>query len=70
MFYNVWYHYSDMAVDIAESLIRETTILTKIETKTGLIITALTNMIQKEKIQQIKNHKGNINPDIDLDATR
>jgi Arc/MetJ family transcription regulator len=57
-------------IDIPESLISEAMHLTKIGTKTDLIKTALTNLIQKEKNKQIKNHKGKINIDIDLDIMR
>ncbi len=57
-------------IDIPESLINEAMNLTKIGTKTDLIKTALTNLIQKEKVQQIKSYKGKINLDIDLDVIR
>jgi Arc/MetJ family transcription regulator len=57
-------------LDLPESLINEAMALTHISTKTDLIKTALQNLIQKEKIKDIKQYFGKINLDIDLDAMR
>jgi hypothetical protein len=57
-------------LDLPESLINEAMALTHINTKTDLIKTALQNLIQKEKIKNIKQYFGKINLDIDLDAMR
>ena len=57
-------------LDLPESLINEAMALTHINTKTDLIKTALQNLIQKEKIKDIKQYFGKINLDIDLDAIR
>jgi hypothetical protein len=57
-------------LDLPESLINEAMALTHINTKTDLIKTALQNLIQKEKIKDIKQYFGKINLDIDLDAMR
>lgn len=57
-------------LDLPESLINEAMALTHINTKTDLIKTALQNLIQKEKIKDIKQYFGKINPDIDLDVMR
>ncbi len=57
-------------LDLPEALIEEAMALTQIRTKTDLIKTALINLIQKEKIKDIKNYYGKLNLDIDLDALR
>lgn len=57
-------------IDIPETLINEAMNLTKIKTKTDLIKAALINLIQKEKIKQIKSYKGKIDLDIDLNVIR
>ncbi len=55
---------------LPDNLIDEAMRLTHIKTKTGLIKEALTNLIEKEKIKEIKNYYGKIKLDIDLDALR
>ena len=57
-------------LDLPESLINEAMALTHINTKTDLIKTALQNLIQKEKIKDLKQYFGKINLDIDLDTMR
>jgi hypothetical protein len=57
-------------LDLPESLINEAMALTHINTKTDLIKTALQNLIQKEKIKDIKKYFGKIDLDIDLDSMR
>ena len=57
-------------LDLPETLINEAMALTHIQTKTDLIKTALTNLIQKEKIKDIKHFYGKIDLEIDLDALR
>lgn len=57
-------------LDLPESLINEAMALTHINTKTDLIKTALQNLIQKEKIKDIKRYFGKIDLNIDLDAMR
>jgi hypothetical protein len=57
-------------LDLPESLINEAMALTHINTKTDLIKVALQNLIQKEKIKEIKNYYGKIDLDINLDALR
>lgn len=47
-------------LDIPENLINEAMKITKARTKTALIETALLNIIQKHKIQVLKNYKGKI----------
>jgi hypothetical protein len=57
-------------LDLPETLINEAMALTHIDTKTDVIKVALQNLIQREKIKDIKTYYGKINLDIDLDAMR
>ncbi len=57
-------------IDIPEDLINEAMTLTKRSTKTEVIKEALYNLIQKEKIKEIKNYYGKVKIDIDLDKIR
>jgi Arc/MetJ family transcription regulator len=57
-------------LDIPEELINEAMKITKSPTKTELIKTALHNIIQKNKIKSLKNYKGKIDLDINLDVLR
>lgn len=57
-------------LDLPETLIDEALALTHIQTKTDLIKTALINLIQKEKIKDIKKYYGKIDLDIDLTTSR
>ena len=57
-------------LDIPEELIDEAMKATKINTKTKVIIIALEDLIRKSKISGLKDFKGKINPDIDMNAIR
>ena len=57
-------------LDLPETLIKEAMALTNSQTKTELIKTALVNLIQKEKIKDLKNYYGKIDLDIDLNVLR
>lgn len=57
-------------LDLPENLINEAMTLTKIKTKTDLIKTALLNLIQREKIRNIKKYFGKVDLEIDLDSIR
>lgn len=57
-------------IDLPESLVSEAMKLTKIKTKTDVIKEALLNLIQREKVKNIKNYHGKINLKIDLDQLR
>ena len=57
-------------LDLPETLIDEALALTHIQTKTDLIKTALLNLIQKEKIKDLKNYYGKLDLNIDLDVLR
>ena len=62
--------YMRTTLDLPEALIEEAMALTHISTKTDLIKTALQNLIQKEKIKDLKNYFGKVNLDIKLDEIR
>ena len=57
-------------LDLPETLMDEAMALTHIQTKTDLIKTALINLIQKEKIKDIKNYYGKLDLEIDLNVLR
>ena len=57
-------------LDLPEDLINEAMKITKANTKTELMKLALYNIIQKNKIKSLKNYKGKINLDIDLNILR
>lgn len=57
-------------VDLPEKLLNEAMKMTRIKTKTKVIITALEQLIRREKLSEIKEFKGKINLDIDLETVR
>ena len=57
-------------LDLPEELLIEAMKTTHIQTKTKVIITALEELIRKSKISKIKNYKGKVDLDIDLDSLR
>ena len=57
-------------LDIPENLINEALKITKSKSKTELIKLALENIIQKNKLKNIKKFKGKIDLDIDLASLR
>lgn len=57
-------------LDLPENLIAEAMALTHIQTKTDLIKTAIQNLIQKEKIKDLKKYYGKVNLEIDLEVLR
>jgi len=57
-------------LDLPKDLIDEAMKATKINTKTQLIITALEELIRKSKISGIKEFKGTVDLDIDMNAVR
>ncbi len=57
-------------LDLPEDLLAEAMKTTHIKTKTMVIITALEDLIRKKKIADLKDFKGKIDLDIDLDTLR
>ncbi|RPJ81140.1 MAG: type II toxin-antitoxin system VapB family antitoxin [Deltaproteobacteria bacterium] len=52
-------------LDIPENLITEAMELSRISTKTGVIIAALESLIRKSKLSDLKKFKGTVNLDMD-----
>lgn len=63
-------HFMRTTLDLPEKLIDEAMALTHIKTKTDLIKIALQNLIQKEKIKDLKKYFGKVDLGIDLDVLR
>ena len=57
-------------LDLPEELLKEAMNLTHINTKTDVIKVALENLIQREKIKDLKKYFGKIDLDINLDTLR
>jgi Arc/MetJ family transcription regulator len=55
---------------LPDTLVAEAMKLTKISQKTELIILALQNLVQKEKIQGLKEYFGKVNLGIDIEEIR
>jgi len=59
-----------ITIDIPDDLIQKAMQVTESPTKTALVKKALQNIIQQNKIKSLKNYKGKIALDIDLDRMR
>ena len=57
-------------LDLPEDLVSEAMKTTQINTKTRVIITALEELIRKSKISGLKEFKGKVDLDIDMNAVR
>jgi glycosylphosphatidylinositol transamidase (GPIT) subunit GPI8 len=57
-------------LDLPEHLIKEAMDLTHAKTKTALIIQAVEDLIRKSKIDGIKDFKGKVDLDIDINSLR
>jgi hypothetical protein len=57
-------------LNLPKDLIDEAMKATQISTKTQLIITALENLIRKSKLSGLKEFKGKVDLDIDVNAIR
>lgn len=57
-------------LDIPQDLIDEALKITQSKTKTELIKLALENIIQKNRIRSLKNYRGKVDINIDLDSLR
>ncbi len=55
---------------LPDNLLNEAMNITKIKTKTGLIIEALKNLVTREKVSSLKKYYGKVNLNIDLDQLR
>jgi Arc/MetJ family transcription regulator len=57
-------------LNLPENLIAEAMKLTGEKTKTGVIRLALTNLIEEDKLKDLKNYYGKVDLDIDLVSLR
>ncbi len=57
-------------LDLPENLLDEAMKLTHTHTKTAVIIKALEELIRKSKLSELKNYRGKIDLDIDLNKLR
>ncbi len=57
-------------IDLPENLIAEAMKLTNSKTKTDVIKKALANLIQREKVKDIKSYHGKVQLDINIDRLR
>ena len=57
-------------LDLPENLLNEAMRVTHTETKTAVIVLALEELIRKARIAELKQFKGKIELDIDLDILR
>ncbi len=62
--------YMRTTLDLSDTLLEEAMTLTKITTKTEVITQALENLIQKEKVQNLKDYYGKLDLNIDLKTLR
>jgi Arc/MetJ family transcription regulator len=66
----IWRPLMRTTLDLPKNLIDEAMKATRINTKTQLIITALEDLIRKSKISGLKEFKGKVDLDIDMNAIR
>jgi hypothetical protein len=57
-------------LDLPESLLNEAIKVSHSRTKTEVIQVALKNLIQQEHVREIKNYRGKVRLNIDLDVLR
>jgi len=57
-------------LDLPEDLLNEAMKLTRTDTKTGVIVKALVELVRKSRISELKKYKGKVELDIDLDEIR
>lgn len=57
-------------LDLPENLLQKAMKAAHVQTKTKVIITALKELIRKSKISELKDFKGKVNLDIDLNNLR
>ncbi len=63
-------HIMRTTIDIPEDLLLEAMKVTHLKTKTDVIKEGLTALIRREKLKNLKNFKGAVNIDINLDELR
>ena len=66
----IWRYAMRTTLDLPEGLLKKALEVTHCKTKTEAIKLALKNIIQKETIKDLKNFKGKIVLNIDMDRIR
>ena len=59
-----------ITLDLPEDLLQKSMYITDIQTKTNVVIYALQELIRKSELIELKNFKGKIELNIDLDKVR
>ncbi len=57
-------------LDLPEDLLKEAMKVSHQRSKTATIITALQDLVRKNRLQQLKAFKGKVDLDIDMDSLR
>lgn len=57
-------------LDLPEKLVQEAMKVTRVKTKTNVIVLALKELIRKSKISGLKKYKGKVDLGIDLNIIR
>ena len=57
-------------IDLPDSLVKTAMKLSHHKTKTAVIITALEELIRKNRIQELKKYRGKIDISLDLNSVR
>lgn len=57
-------------LDLPDKLIADAMMVTHQRTKTAVIVTALEDLVRKNRIRKLSSFQGRVNLDIDLDASR
>jgi Arc/MetJ family transcription regulator len=57
-------------LDLPDTLIRDAMRVSCHKTKTAVIITALQDLVRKNRLQKLRRYKGTVDLNLDLDALR
>ena len=57
-------------LDLPDKLIADAMKVTHQRTKTAVIVTALEDLVRKNRIRKLRSFRGKVKLDIDLDASR
>lgn len=57
-------------LDLPESLLAEAVALSNHKTKTAVIVTALEAFVRQAKMNELRQYKGKVNIDLDLNVSR
>jgi len=57
-------------LDLPDALMRDAMAASHQRTKTAVIITALQDLVRKNRLQELRRYKGRVDIDVDLSALR